>query len=148
LLGHQDWEAKYTALKNHTAGDAMSNLGKRTAQLPVDIATNSLQSIRNFGNAGSLVQNAGGLRGGYTLTTLARGAIKNQAEKHGLGEVSTGLLDKTAATIGDAVSFAALSAASVAVNPLANKAFEIMPPITCTAARPARSRYPPTTSPW
>nr|WP_298116402.1 hypothetical protein [uncultured Pseudomonas sp.] len=122
LLGKQDWEASYTALKNYSARDAMTNLGKRTAQLPVDIATNGLQAIRDFGNAGSLLQNVGGLGGGYALTTLAREGIKKQAEKHGLGDLATGLIDKTAATIGNAASFAAWSAASVAGDTLADRA--------------------------
>jgi hypothetical protein len=122
LLGHQDWEAKYKALKDYSAREAMSNFGQRTAQLTVDMTTNSLESIRNFGNAGSLMQNIGGLGGGYALTTLAREGIKKKAEEHGLSELATGLLDKTMGTIGNAASFAAWSAAAVAGDTLADKA--------------------------
>ncbi len=122
LFGHQEWEAKYTALKNYTAREAMGNFGKRAAQLPVDIATNSLKSIRDFGTAGSLVKNLGGLGGGYALTTIASENIRRLAKKQGLDKVSTELLRGSADTVGGAVSFAAWGAAGVVVDPLAEKA--------------------------
>ncbi|MEJ2445734.1 MAG: hypothetical protein P8Y42_20180 [Exilibacterium sp.] len=122
LFGHQEWEAKYTALKNYTAREAMGNFGKRAAQLPVDIATNSLKSIRDFGTAGSLVKNIGGLGGGYALTAIASENIRRLAKKQGLGIVSSELLRGSGDTVGGAVSFAAWAAAGVVVDPLAEKA--------------------------
>lgn len=123
LLGRQDWEEQYTALKEvNPFKDPLINAGKRLAQLPVDIATDGLEATRGFFTATSLVQNVGMLGGGFAAVSVAQAAAKQKAAEAGLGERGVDVVGQAVnAALGGPV-FAAWAGASIMTGAAADKA--------------------------
>ncbi|PAU54751.1 hypothetical protein [Pseudomonas indica] len=123
LLGRQDWEAQYTALKEvNPLRDPLINAGKRLAQLPVDIATDSLEATRKVFTASALMENVGMLGGGFAAVSVAQAAAKKTATDAGLGEPAVEAISQGVnAALGGPV-FAAWAGASIMTGPAADKA--------------------------
>lgn len=123
LLGRQDWEAQYTALKEvNPLRDPLINAGKRLAQLPVDIATDSLEATRKAFTASALMENVGMLGGGFAAISAAQAAAKKTATDAGLGEPAVEAVGQAVnAALGGPV-FAAWAGASIMTGPAADKA--------------------------
>ncbi len=123
LLGRQDWETQYTALKEvNPFKDPLINAGKRLAQLPVDIATGSLEATRKAFTASALMENVGMLGGGFAAVSVAQAAAKKTAAEAGLGERGVDVVGQAVnAALGGPV-FAAWAGASIMTDPAAEKA--------------------------
>lgn len=123
LLGRQDWETQYTALKDvNPFKDPLINAGKRLAQLPVDIATDTLSATRKAFTASALMENVGMLGGGFAAVSVAQAAAKQKAAEAGLGERGVDVVGQAVnAALGGPV-FAAWAGASIMTGPAADKA--------------------------
>ncbi len=123
LLGRRDWEASYKALKEvNPWKDPLINGGKRLLKMPVDVATDGLQSIRKFGTATSVVQNLGALGGGFAGVLSARAAVTKAAEKAGMGPVAQAAISHTVNTFASAPVYFAWTSGAVLAGAAADKA--------------------------
>ena len=127
LLGRRDWETRYTALKEvNPWKDPLINGGKRLLKLPVDMATDGLQSIRKFGTATSVVQNLGALGGGFAGVISARAAVAKAAEKAGVGPVAQAAISHTVNTFASAPVYFAWTSGAVLAGAAADKAASLI----------------------
>ena len=123
LLGRQDWEAQYTALKEvNPLKDPLINAGKRLAQFPVDIATDSLEAPRKVFTASSLLENVGMLGGGFAAVSAAQAAAKKTATDAGLGEPAVEAVGQAVNTVLSTPVFAGWAGASIMTGSAADKA--------------------------
>lgn len=123
LLGRQDWEARYTALKEvNPLKDPLINAGKRLAKLPVDIATDSLEATRKVFTASALMENVGMLGGGFAAVSVAQAAAQKTATDAGLGEPAVEAISQGVNTVLGGPIFAAWAGASIMTGPAADKA--------------------------
>ncbi len=123
LLGRQDWEAQYTALKEvNPLKDPLINGGKRLAQIPVDIMTDGLEATRKVFTASALMENVGMLGGGFAAVSVAQAAAKKTATDAGLGEPAVEAVSQAVNTALGGPVFAAWAGASIMTGPAADKA--------------------------
>nr|WP_298166965.1 hypothetical protein [uncultured Pseudomonas sp.] len=123
LLGRQDWEAQYTALKEvNPLKDPLINGGKRLAQIPVDIMTDGLEATRKVFTASALMENVGMLGGGFAAVSVAQAAAKKTAIDAGLGEPAVEAVSQAVNTALGGPVFAAWAGASIMTGPAADKA--------------------------
>lgn len=123
LLGRQDWEAQYTALKEvNPLKDPLINGGKRLAQIPVDMMTDGLEATRNFFTATSLVQNVGMLGGGFAAVEALKDVAGKSMEKAGFGEPAVATTKQAINTVAAAPVFAGWAGASIMTGSAADKA--------------------------
>lgn len=127
LLGRQDWEAQYTALKEvNPWKDPLINGGKRLLQIPVDATTETLASIRNLGTATNLTLSVGILGGGFAGAVAAKVAATEAAQKAGIGAVGTAAIGQAVNTAVSAPVFGVWTAAAVLGGPVFDKAASLI----------------------
>lgn len=144
FFGRKDWEKQLQVLKYCSPSrDPLINGAKRAAKLPLDIASNTLSSLRDALTASSLVANGGALGGGFALTTLARGAVKTAAAEAGMTPGAVSALDHLTNVAGSAATFSAYGAAGVLTGPAADKGVKVIqediPPKTLELANSAQA---------
>lgn len=146
LLGRQDWEAQYTALKEvNPLTDPLINGGKRLAKIPVDIMTDGLEATRKVFTASALMENVGMLGGGFAAVSVAQAAAKKAATDAGLGEPAVEAISQAVNTALGGPVFAAWAGASIMTGPAADKAASYLQDTASSLlGRPAGSQPLPT----
>jgi hypothetical protein len=113
LFGRKDWEAQFAELDACSPSRPYINGAKRAAKFPLDVATDTLSSVRKVFEGGNLLTNGGALAGGFALTGMARNAAKTAALNQGLPKGAVAAADHAVNVAGSALTFAAYGAAGV-----------------------------------
>lgn len=126
LLGRTDWKKQFQALKESTAFTPALNGAKRLARLPLDVMTDSTKALSEALSFSSMVSNAGVLGGGFSLTSMARGAAKELASQKGLGPGEIAAVDHSVNLGMSALTFGAYGVAGVVTEPFSQAAVKTL----------------------
>lgn len=113
LFGRKDWEKQVTELNNCSLSRPYINGAKRAAKFPLDVATDTLSSVRNVFEVENLLNNGGALGGGFALTGMARSAAKTAALNQGLPAWGVAAVDHAVNVAGSALTFAVYGVSAV-----------------------------------
>ncbi|NIF33397.1 hypothetical protein F3J29_14795 [Enterobacter sp. Cy-643] len=123
LLGRNDWQQKFTELKNTSVvSDTLKNAAQRVAKLPLDIATDSLKATASVFSAPSLGKTAM-LAGGFAGVISLRSAI-GAAVAHAFPRVnaaSLSAISHATNVVASAPVFFAVPAAEILADAVADK---------------------------
>lgn len=123
LLGRNDWQQKFTELKNtHVVSDTAKNAAQRMVRLPLDIATDSLGAVRNVFSApglGKTAMLAGGFAGVTALRSIIGGAIASASPR--INAASLSAISHAANVVASAPVFFAVPAAEILADAAAGK---------------------------
>lgn len=121
LLGRNDWQQKFTELKNtHVASHTLKNAAQRVAKLPLDIATDSLKAAANVLSAPGVGKTAM-LAGGFAGVIALRSAISVALASHSMNAASISAISHAANVVASAPVFFAVPAAEIVADAVADK---------------------------
>ncbi|MEB0223840.1 hypothetical protein [Pseudomonas sp. 10S4] len=126
LFGRKDWEDQFKELDKCSPSRPYINGAKRAAKFPLDVATETLSSVRKVFEGGNLLTNGGALAGGFALTGMARNAAKQAALNQGLPKGAVAAADHAVNVAGSALTFAAYGAAGVLAGKAADKGVKVI----------------------
>ncbi|KAA0994883.1 hypothetical protein FQ192_12275 [Pseudomonas sp. ANT_J12] len=126
LFGRKDWEKQIIELRDCSPSRQYINGAKRAAKFPLDVATDTLSSVRKVFEGGNLLTNGGALAGGFALTSMARNAAKTAALSHGLPAGAVAAADHAVNVAGSALTFAAYGAAGVLAGKATDKGVKVI----------------------
>ncbi|RWR02319.1 hypothetical protein ED28_08030 [[Pantoea] beijingensis] len=121
LLGREDWQQQFTALKNtHVVSDTLKNAAHRVARLPLDIATDSLRAANSVLSAPSIGKTAV-LAGGFAGVISLRSAISGALASQGFNAAAISAISHAANVVSSTPVFFAAPAAEVVGSAVADK---------------------------
>ncbi|MGF6207677.1 hypothetical protein ABH906_003683 [Pseudomonas frederiksbergensis] len=126
LFGRKDWEEQVIELRDCSPSKPYINGAKRAAKFPLDVATDTLSSVRKVFEGGNLLTNGGALAGGFAVTGIARNAAKTAALNHGLPAGAVAAADHAVNVAGSALTFAAYGAAGVLAGKATDKGVKVI----------------------
>ncbi|HEX7641432.1 MAG TPA: hypothetical protein VF472_04380 [Burkholderiaceae bacterium] len=128
LLGREDWEAQFDQLKQASWGTQLKGGLKRAAALPRDIATDTLQGVRDVFRATDLIKSGAVLGGGFAGVLAAKTAAGKAAKKMGASPAVIAAVKQTVNTVVSAPVFAAWTTADVMAPAAIDKATSLLRP--------------------
>lgn len=105
LFGRIDWEKQVMELNDCSPSRRYINGAKRAGKFPLDVATDTLSSVRNVFEAGNLLTN-GAFGGGSALASISRRAAKTAALNQGLPPGGVAAADQAVNFVVSAVALA------------------------------------------
>ena len=121
LLGRNDWEAQFLALKNSGPLDVAKSVGTRLAGLPMDVVNETAAGVRDLFTGTNLIKNGAMLAGGFAGVQAAKAAVVAHAEPHH-GASAVAAIKQATNTVLSAPVFAGWTTADVMAGPALDQA--------------------------
>ncbi len=125
LLGRNNWQQQYQALKAANMMTPFAGLAKRSARLPLDMMTDGLSAARSLFTPGSVGKTAV-LAGGFSGILSLRTGISHSMNSKGYNAASATALSHMANVVGSGVLLAMLPGSEILPEAAAKKASSVI----------------------